>query len=68
MNEIIKESESIYYEIDDCITKMLKERLDHNKGMEDEALYQMEGLMVGTMQHLSWLVSVIKDNNYENRN
>ena len=67
MNEIVRESESLYYEIDECITKILKARLDHNKDMENEALYQMEGLMVGTMQHLAWLVGVIKENSHENR-
>lgn len=68
MNEIIKESESLYYEIDECITKMLKARLEHNKEMENEALYQMEGLMVGTMQHLSWLCAEIKRRSNEDRN
>ena len=60
MNEIVKESEALYYEIDECITKLMKARLDNNKELECEALYQMEGLMVGIMQHLTWLVSVIK--------
>ena len=68
MNEIVKESEALYYEIDECITKMLKARLDHNKEMEHEAFCQMESLMVGTMQHLSWLVGVIKEKDYDNRN
>ena len=68
MNEIVRESETLYYEIDRCITKMLKARLNHNKDMENEALCQMEGLMVGTMQHLAWLCTEIKRNNYDNRN
>lgn len=68
MDEIIKESVSLYYEIDECITKMLKARLDHNNEMENEALCQMEGLMIGTMQHLSWLCAEIKRRSDENRN
>ena len=68
MKEIVRESESLYYEIYKCITKMIKARLDHDKDMENEALYQMEGLMVDTMQHLSWLCTEIKRNNYDNRN
>ena len=62
MNEIIKQSTELYYEIDDCITRLLKARLDKDANKENEAIYCMESLLVSTMQHISWIVGELKDN------
>ena len=62
MEEIIKQSTDLYYEIDDCITTMLKARLDKNVNKEHESFCKMESLIVETMQHISWLVGELKDN------
>ena len=60
MESVIKESTSLYFEIDDCITELLKARLDKDTDKEHEAICKMESLIVGTMQHLSWLVGELK--------
>lgn len=60
MESIIKESTNLYYEIDDCITELLKARLDKNTDKEREAICEMESLLVGTMQNISWLVGELK--------
>ena len=62
MDEIIKQSTELYYEIDDCITRLLKARLDKDANKENEAIYCMESLLVGTMQHISWMVNELKGN------
>ena len=56
MEAIIKESTSLYYEIDDCITNLIKARLDKDINKENKAIFCMESLLVSTMQHISWLV------------
>ena len=52
MKEIIKQSTDLYYEIDGCITELLKARLDKDTNKEYEAFSKMESLMVETMQHI----------------
>ena len=54
-----KERESIsnlYNDIDRCISKLIKSRLDKNKELESEVYFEMEGLMVSTQQELSYLL------------
>jgi hypothetical protein len=66
MEEIIKQSTDLYYEIDDCITTMLKARLDKDVDKEHESFFKMGSLMVETMQHISWLVGELKGNSQIN--
>jgi len=56
LNEIKKESKILYQEIDECITELLKARSSHDTEAEGKALFRMEGLMVGTQQHLSCIM------------
>lgn len=60
MESVIKESTSLYYEIDDCITNLIKARLDKDTNKENEAICCMESLLVSTMQNISWLVGELK--------
>ena len=62
MDEIIKQSTELYYEIDDCITKLIKARLDKDANKENEAIFDMKSLLINTMQHISWMVNVLKGN------
>lgn len=62
MNKIIKYSTDLFHEIDDCITNLIKARLDKNADKENEAIWNMERLMTTTMQHISWLVGELKGN------
>ena len=54
--EITKESLSLYCDIDNCIAELLRARTEHNKEIEGRALFRMEGLMVATLQYLSWIM------------
>ncbi len=53
---IISESKSLYSDIDNCISELLKARTEHNSENEGKALFKMEGLMVSTLQHLSCII------------
>lgn len=61
MNEIVKCSKELYHEIDDCITNLIKARFDKDADKENEAISNMESLLVSTMQNLSWMVGELKD-------
>ena len=50
---IRKEINSLYSDIDTCISKLLKARTDKDSEAEGKALFKMEGLMVATLQDLS---------------
>lgn len=62
MDEIIKQSTELYYEIDDCITKLIKAILDKDANKENEAIFDMKSLLINTMQHISWMVNSLKGN------
>jgi hypothetical protein len=62
MDEIIKQSTELYYEIDDCITKLIKAILDKDANKENEAIFDMKSLLINTMQHISWMVNELKGN------
>lgn len=50
---IRKEIDTLYSEIDTCISELLKARTDKDSEAEGKALFKMEGLMVATLQDLS---------------
>jgi hypothetical protein len=50
---IRKEINTLYSEIDTCISELLKARIDKDSEAEGKALFKMEGLMVATLQDLS---------------
>ena len=56
LDVIKKESNILYQEIDECITELLKARGSHDTEAEGKALFKMEGLMVGTLQHLGCIM------------
>ena len=58
---MIDESLRLYKDIDGCISRLLKARLPYDAEVEMKAFDQMEGLMVGTLQHLSYMIDHIKD-------
>ena len=61
-NKIIEECNNLYFDIDSCISDLIKARLSHNTEDEGKALFKMESLMVGTMQNLSWIVDQLSKN------
>ena len=50
---IRKEINTLYSEIDTCISELLEARTDKDSEAEGKALFKMEGLMVATLQDLS---------------
>ena len=60
MNEFLEESQRLYNEIDKCIEDLVYSRLKRDEGMEKMAISKMERLLVGTQQHLSWILGSVQ--------
>lgn len=58
--KITSEAQELYNDIDKCIINIISARLQHDPQSEGRALFQMEGLMVGTQQFLSWLMEQLE--------
>ena len=58
--KITSEAQELYNDIDKCITNIISARTQHDPQSEGRALFQMEGLMVGTQQFLSWLMEQLE--------
>ena len=68
---IRKEINTLYSEIDTCISELLKARIDKDSEAEGKALFKMEGLMVATLQDLSCIEDYLekqKEPHYTKRN
>lgn len=58
--KIRKEINTLYSDIDDCISELLAARTNRDTEAEGKALFRMEGLMVGTLQDLSCIEDYLK--------
>ena len=58
--KIRKEINTLYSDIDTCISELLKARTDKDSEAEGKALFKMEGLMVGTLQDLSCIEAYLE--------
>lgn len=56
---IVSSSQSLYNDIDNCITELLRARVNKNVSKEQEYLCKMESLTISTMQQLSVLIDYI---------
>ena len=54
-------TKSLYNDIDNCISLLLKGRSNKDKDVEGQALSEMERLMCATMQQLDCLIDYIND-------
>lgn len=57
-----KEINTLYTDIDTCISELLKARTDKDSEAEGKALFKMEGLMVATLQDLSCIETYLEKN------
>ena len=57
IKKVITEIDTLYYEIDKCISDLINARVRKDDFAEGQALFRMESLMVNTMQ----LLSVIRE-------
>ena len=55
MKEIFKAIDNAYSALDDCISKIVKSRLDKDKESEERALYKLEIETNGVLQDLSYI-------------
>ena len=55
LKAVIQSIETIYPDVDKCIGDIVSSRLTENREAEKKALFRMEGLMVSSMQELSYL-------------
>lgn len=58
---IVSSSQSLYNDIDNCITELLRARVNKNVSKEQECLCKMESLTISTMQQLSVLIDYIEE-------
>ena len=59
--DIIRESKQLYGEINSCITDLVNARIAKDLYKEGRAIFKMEGLMVGTMQHLGCVIDFLEE-------
>lgn len=55
LEKIYKLNNDLYAEIDTCIGDIILARLHQERDVEARAMFQMESLMVCTLQHLCWV-------------
>ena len=55
MKQIYKAIDNAYSALDDCISKIVKSRLDKDKESEERALYKLEIETNGVLQDLSYI-------------
>ena len=55
LNSAIKSIDLLYPDVDTCIGNIVSSRLNKDQEAERKALFRMEGLMVSSMQELSYL-------------
>lgn len=55
LRKIVNENKDLYAEIDSCIGDIVLSRLHQERDVEERAMFRMESLMVGTLQHLGWV-------------
>ena len=58
--ELIKSTRSLYFDIDTCITELIRARTEQNEENEGKALFRMEGLMVATLQQLNCIIDSLQ--------
>lgn len=59
--KLLNETRQLYKDIDSTISQLIKARLHHNYEGEGKAIFKMETMMVGTLQHLSYMIDHLKD-------
>ena len=59
-NDILRESKQLYGEINSCITDIVNARIAKDPYNEGRAIFRMEELMVGTMQHLGCVIDFLE--------
>ena len=57
---VLDECNRLYHEIDNCITDLVKARLNDDTKSEQKALFNMEKLMCETLQNLSVIIDYIE--------
>lgn len=58
---LLETTKILYNDINDCITKLCKARLDGDKRKEERQECRMESLMVLTLQQLDCIINEIEE-------
>ncbi len=61
-NLLLKETEKLYCDIDACIENIIHSRLKKDENLEKMSLFNMETIMVRTLQHLQCILDFKKSN------
>ena len=60
LEKIYRLNNDLYAKIDTCIGDIIFARLHKKRDVEAQAMFTMESLMVGTLQHLCWANQELK--------
>ena len=63
--EILDTCKSMFNDIDECITNLVKARLNNDEKKERRTLNEMESLMCGIQQDLTVVIDYISSEEYE---
>lgn len=63
--EILKTCREMFNDIDNCITNLVKARMNDDDKMERKTLNKMESLMCGIQQDLTVVIDYISSEEYE---
>lgn len=63
--EILDTCKLMFNDIDDCITNLVRARLNNDEKMERRTLNEMESLMCGIQQDLTVVIDYISSEEYE---
>lgn len=58
---VLDKCNRLYNEIDNCITDLIKARLNDDTKSEQKAYFEMEKLMIGTLQDLTVIMDYIEN-------
>lgn len=58
---LLETTKTLYKDIDDCIAKLCKARLDGDKRKEERQECRMEKLMCETLQQLDCIINELED-------
>ena len=61
VERLMRSTAKLHDDIDDCISQIVKSRLDKDIEAEGRAMFRMESLMVGTQQQLGCILDLFKE-------
>lgn len=58
---LIESTQQLYNDIDKCVDKLIQARMRHDTKQEMDSVFNMESLMVATLQQLQCMLDYLKN-------